>query len=103
MQRSIVTREIAPALRKGVRLQPTPSDEAVREAVVKTRKTVGAKIRKLRKEHDWTQEDLAKACGLSAARLGRAERGQADLTFETRIVIAKKFKPTVEELLKDNA
>ena len=80
-------------------MQPLPDDDFLRETVLKAKKHLGQKIRNLRKDRDWTQEDFARVCGISATRLGRAERGQADLGLETLIVIAKKFETTLAELL----
>ncbi len=55
-------------------------------------------IRIKRIERDWTQEDLAKAAGVTPGTIGRVERGE-DCTLETMERIAAAFGCSIGELL----
>jgi transcriptional regulator with XRE-family HTH domain len=63
------------------------------------RRNVGARIRELRHDQDWSQEVFARMCGINATRLGRIERGKADVTIELLASIAHKLGTTAEQIL----
>ena len=44
-------------------------------------KELGNRIRKKRKERDWTQEDLADKANIDRSYIGGVERGERNLTF----------------------
>jgi HTH-type transcriptional regulator/antitoxin HipB len=54
---------------------------------VKTVADIGRRVREVRKQHGWSQEDLARRCGVSRVWLGNLERGkpsvEADLVLRT--------------------
>jgi len=56
--------------------------------------TAGNKIRQLRTEKAWTQEELAAAAGISARTVQRAEEGQ--MSAETLKALAKAFGVPIE-------
>lgn len=44
---------------------------------------LGRKIRKLRQEKGWSQEEFADKCGIGRAHMSLIERGQQNLTLAT--------------------
>jgi DNA-binding XRE family transcriptional regulator len=50
---------------------------------------------RLRKEQNWTQQQLAKASGVQQSEISRIERGQANPTFRTLQQIAQSVKKTI--------
>ena len=63
-------------------------------------KRVGMRIRKLRKERDWSQEEFADECGLHRTYMGSVERGERNLTLNSLHKIATTLKVSLPELLK---
>jgi len=53
-------------------------------------KIVGDKIRNIRKEHGWSQEELAHRAGIHPSHMGQIERGEKSPTIDSieKIVIA---------------
>ena len=60
---------------------------------------VGGRIRELRLQNDYSQEVLARMCGISATQLGRIERGAADVGIELLAIIARKLDTTAAHIL----
>lgn len=69
-------------------------------AVMKTkvRKQFGRKVRKLRKEKDMTQEQLAHDANIERSYMGAIERGQRSPTLDKISSIAKALKVPLSEL-----
>ena len=63
-------------------------------------KKIENRIRILRAEKGITQEDLAKACGLSRQSINAIEKGKYIPTVHTAIRIAEYFKVGVEDIFK---
>lgn len=63
--------------------------------------SLGARIRKIRKQNHMTQEDLAEACDLSIAHIGHIERGTRAASIETLITISKVLNISTDYLLLD--
>src|SRR5437016_6613923 len=61
-------------------------------------KALGARIRKLRKEKQVSQEGFADRCGLHRSHMGQVERGEANVTLSTILVVVKQLEITVFEL-----
>ena len=61
---------------------------------------LGAKIRGLRLKKGWSQELLADICGLHRSHMGEIERGHANVTLATLVIIAEKLETTAAALLK---
>ena len=59
---------------------------------------MGRKIKKLRKEHDLTQEKLAEQLRISTVYVGYIERGQGQPSLKLLMKIARKFNVRVEDL-----
>lgn len=63
--------------------------------------TTGEKIAKLRKENNYTQEQLAEVLGVSRQAVSRWETDQMYPDTEKMIVISKVFQCTMDYLLKE--
>lgn len=63
--------------------------------------TTGEKIAKLRKENNYTQEQLAEVLGVSRQAVSRWETDQMYPDTEKMIVISKVFDCTMDYLLKE--
>jgi len=66
------------------------------------RKQFGTKLKKLRKEKDLTQEQLAEASEISVDFLSLVERGVNSPSFENLEKLAKALKVSVKELFDFN-
>jgi transcriptional regulator with XRE-family HTH domain len=60
---------------------------------------LGVRIRQLRKEREWSQEDLAAASDLHWTYIGQVERGERNLTLQSLRAIAKALGLKMSELL----
>lgn len=56
---------------------------------------LAAQVIRLRKEQNWTQQQLSKASGVQQSEISRIERGQANPTFRTLQQIAQAVKKTI--------
>jgi transcriptional regulator with XRE-family HTH domain len=64
------------------------------------RKNLGKRVRKLRSERKWSQEDLAHESGLARSFTGAIERGEKDLRLTTLVKLANTFGVPISQLLK---
>jgi transcriptional regulator with XRE-family HTH domain len=69
--------------------------------VTSIRKIVGDNIRTNRHRLQWTQKQLADACGLSADFIGRVERGCENICMANIAAIADVLKVETATLLMD--
>ena len=60
---------------------------------------VGMRIRQIRKAKGWSQEELAKKCGISMSFLGHIERGTRIMSLETFVSICSVLDAGADELL----
>lgn len=60
---------------------------------------VGKKIRLLRHQKGWSQQDVAKKLGISIPAFSKMETGITDLNLSRLIQIAKLFNFTAVQLL----
>ncbi len=60
---------------------------------------VGTRIRQLRKVKGWSQDNLAKRCGVSMSFLGHIERGTRIMSLETFVSICEALDAGADELL----
>ncbi len=65
------------------------------------RRLLGERIRKLRAQRRWSQEEFADICGINRSYMGRIERGELNLTLDSLEKVAKGLGTTVSALLKD--
>ena len=61
-------------------------------------KALGARIKKLRREKQVSQEGFADLCGLHRSHMGQVERGEANVTLSTILVVAEQLDITIFEL-----
>jgi len=62
----------------------------------------GDKLRKLRREHKWSQDELGSRVGIHGRHIGKYETGQVMPNAEALIKMAKVFNVSVDFLLFDN-
>ena len=62
------------------------------------KKIFGARVRALRTEKGWSQEDFAFECGLHRTYIGAVERGERNVSLENIKKIADTFKIDIAEL-----
>ena len=58
----------------------------------------GENLKKLRKEANLTQEDLANDCNISLSQIGRIERGEINTTISTLYVLSQALHLEVKDL-----
>ena len=61
----------------------------------------GNRVRRLRKDCDWSQEDLAAECGLDRTYVGGIERGERNVALRNIQKIASALEISISELLTD--
>lgn len=64
----------------------------------KVRKKFGARVRALRKEKGYSQEDFAEECGVHRTYMGDVERGERNVSIDNIAKIAKALKLKIREL-----
>jgi len=62
---------------------------------------LATKIRKLRNERQWSQEELAERTNLHRTYISHIEGGKRQISLETLCKVAKGFDVTASELIKD--
>ncbi|MGC6521424.1 MAG: helix-turn-helix domain-containing protein [Candidatus Micropelagos thuwalensis] len=62
------------------------------------KKIFGARVRALRTESGWSQEDFAFKCGLHRTYIGAVERGERNISLENIKKIASTFTIDIAEL-----
>ena len=60
---------------------------------------MGMRIRQIRKAKGWSQDDLAKRCGISMSFLGHIERGTRIMSLETFTALCEALGAGADELL----
>lgn len=68
--------------------------------MAETKVLLGRRIRYLRRQNDYSQEQLAEKAYISGKYLGEVERGQANITIEVLDKIAVALKINVSDLLE---
>ena len=63
--------------------------------------SIGQTIKKLRKERNLTQEELAEQLNVTAQAVSKWENGTSDPSTSNLFALAKLFGVSVEDLLKD--
>lgn len=64
------------------------------------RKSLGARVRQLRREAGVSQEDFADACGFARSYMSRIERGTSNLSLDGIERLAVAFEISVGELFR---
>lgn len=60
---------------------------------------IGMRIRQVRKAKGWSQDELARKCGISMSFLGHIERGSRIMSLETFVSICGALDAGADELL----
>lgn len=63
-------------------------------------KSFGANLKKLRKEANLSQENLANDADIPLSQIGRIERGEINTTISTIYALSKALKVNPEDLFK---
>ncbi|HEU5046649.1 MAG TPA: helix-turn-helix transcriptional regulator [Rickettsiales bacterium] len=66
--------------------------------IKKIRKSFGERIRKLRKEKGFSQENFAYECGLHRTYMGDVERGERNISIDNIIKIAHALGIAISDL-----
>lgn len=61
-------------------------------------KLFGKRLRKLRKEKEMSQLDLAALCDLDKTSISRIENGRTNVTLRTAVVLAEAMELEIKEL-----
>ncbi len=61
--------------------------------------TIGMRIRQVRKVKGWSQDELAKKCGISMSFMGHIERGTRIMSLDTFVSICVALGADADELL----
>lgn len=64
---------------------------------------LGERMVQLRKQHGWSQADLAEQAGVSREAIGKYERGEAQPPVQTAKQIADVFEVTLDWMLDGSA
>lgn len=67
------------------------------------RRRLGKRIRRARKEKHFTQVILASLCNLHVSHLSKIERGQANATLSTMVLIGQALGISLADLFRDVA
>lgn len=59
----------------------------------------GERVRQLRKEKGWSQEELANRCGVSLNFIGQIERGTRSMSLDTFAKLCTELETTADALL----
>jgi len=62
---------------------------------------LGERIRELREEKHWSQEEFADHCGLHRTAIGLLERAERIPRLDTLMTVSKGFGITLSDLLRD--
>jgi len=66
----------------------------------KLKEQFGQRLRKLRKEHELSQEELALSCGLDRTYIGGIERGERNVSLVNIVKIAEALKITPKDFFE---
>jgi transcriptional regulator with XRE-family HTH domain len=61
--------------------------------------SIGSRVRKLRRQREWTQTEMAERFGLDRSFLADLERGKTNLSLLTLDTIARGFEMSLSKLL----
>ena len=62
------------------------------------REQFAKRVRELRAERGWSQDDMAAAAGLHRTYIGTVERAEQSITLDSVEKIAKAFKVSISEM-----
>jgi len=91
-----------PAKRKSVATTPpldTWSGRSPKPSPPPKRPNLGSRVRQIRRENNWTLEDLSRKTGVSTSSLSKLENGLIDVTFETVMKLCDGLDLSLEHLV----
>ena len=62
-------------------------------------RSLGRRIRELRRKHGWSQEQFAEFCGLHRTYMGHVERGEKNVSLSTVVRVANALGVRISALL----
>jgi len=65
-------------------------------------KSLGSRIRQLRKKKGLAQGEFAVLCDLHRSHMGKIERGETNVRLSTLLAISQNLETTVERLLSES-
>jgi transcriptional regulator with XRE-family HTH domain len=74
-------------------------DRKIGGMMPETKVLLGMRIRSLRRQYDYSQEQLAERANISGKYLGEVERGQANISIEVLDKISSALSINVSDLL----
>jgi transcriptional regulator with XRE-family HTH domain len=77
------------------------TDQRRGEWVPDLKNIVGDRIKRLRVQNSWNQEELAHRADMNRTYIGQIERGESSATVDVLEKITAALNITVEELFKD--
>jgi transcriptional regulator with XRE-family HTH domain len=63
-------------------------------------RTLGQRIKQLRAERGWSQEEFAEICGVHRTYMGHIERGEKNLSFGSMVRVANALGVSLSDLFK---
>lgn len=60
---------------------------------------IGQRLAELRRQHDWTLQNVSDMTGVSVATLSKVERNKLSLTYDKMLQLAEGLKMTLAELI----
>lgn len=60
---------------------------------------IGTRIRQIRKVKGWSQDKLAKKCGISLNFMGHIERGTRKMSMDTFVTLCRELETNADALL----
>jgi transcriptional regulator with XRE-family HTH domain len=79
--------------------KPQREVDPFRDELQRLRETLGLRIRELRLERGWSQEEFAQQAHVHRTFAGSLERGEKNCSFHALVLIARSFGVTLSELL----
>jgi transcriptional regulator with XRE-family HTH domain len=79
--------------------KPQREVDPFRDELRRLREALGLRIRELRRERGWSQEEFAHQAHVHRTFAGSLERGEKNCSFHALILIARSFGVTLSELL----
>ena len=64
---------------------------------------IGTRIRQVRKAKGWSQDRLAKKCGISLEFMGHIERGTRKMSINTFVSLCRELETGADVLIWGNA
>ncbi|MGB1042820.1 MAG: helix-turn-helix domain-containing protein [Tenacibaculum sp.] len=71
--------------------------------LLKYQKSVGKRVKSLRKEREMSQLDLAALCDLEKTSISRIENGRSNITLKTALLLSKSLEVELKTLFEFTA